>query len=105
MTEDVIDRLAGIAPGSRLDALRTQRPQARENADRSFRALFEPAEFGDMTGAERFAVAIFVAALHGEPEFVAFMARRWTRICARGSRPKRRGARRGVRTEISRRVR
>ena len=72
MTEDVIDRLAGVAPGSRIDALRTQRPQARENAERSFRALFEPAEFGDVTRAERFALAVFVTALHRQPDFVAF---------------------------------
>lgn len=71
MTEaasDVIDRLTGIAPGSRLDAIRARRPQARANAERSYRELFEPETAGGLPIHERFAVAAFVASLHrGEP--------------------------------------
>jgi hypothetical protein len=33
---DVIDTLAGIAPGSPLDAVRAQRPQARLHAQASY---------------------------------------------------------------------
>jgi CMD domain protein len=71
---DVIDLLAGIAAGSRLDAIRAQRTQARENAQASYLALFHPAEPGDMAMAERFAVAAFVAGLHRAPAIAAFYA-------------------------------
>lgn len=71
---DVIDALAEIRPGSRLDALRAQRPQARENAQRSYLALFRPAEPGDVTPQERHAVAVFVAGVHRQPEIAAFYA-------------------------------
>lgn len=71
---DIIDRLAGIEPGSSLDAIRGRRPQARENAQASFRALFEPDDAGPVTLAERFAVAAFVAALHREPHAARFYA-------------------------------
>ncbi|ENN89668.1 hypothetical protein RHSP_82571 [Rhizobium freirei PRF 81] len=61
---DVIDLLAGIREGSSLDALRTARPQTRDNAQRSYEALFEPAHKGDVSRSERFALASFVAGLH-----------------------------------------
>ncbi|WP_432541417.1 CMD domain protein [Kineococcus sp. SYSU DK002] len=71
---DVIDLLAGIAPGSPLARTRDQRPQARENAQRSFEALLEPAEAGEFTHAERYAVALFAARLHGFDRAAAFYA-------------------------------
>jgi CMD domain protein len=71
---DVIDRLAGIAAGSRLDAIRAQRPQARENAQASFAALFHPHAPAHMSLQERYAVAVFVAALHREQAIVEFYA-------------------------------
>ena len=71
---DVIDHLVGIAPGSRLEAIRAQRPQARDNAQASFRALFEPAETEAMALSERFAVAVFVAGLHGQGAIAEFYA-------------------------------
>jgi CMD domain protein len=70
-TKDIIDLLAGIEPGSSLDAIRTRRLTARENAQKSYRALFEPVEFGDVPAAERYAVAAFVAGLH-DPSTAAF---------------------------------
>jgi CMD domain protein len=69
---DVIDALAGIEPGSALDAVRNRRPQAREQAEASFRALFEPEHFGGVSATERFAVAVFVTGLHGNAESAAF---------------------------------
>jgi CMD domain protein len=63
---DLIDQLADIAPGSRLDAIRARRLQAREHAQRSFAALFEPENDGSVSMLERFAVAAFVAGLHAE---------------------------------------
>jgi len=63
---DIIDALAGIKPGSALDAVRNRRPQAREQAEASFRALFEPESFAGVSAAERFALAVFVTGLHGD---------------------------------------
>ncbi|GAA3025810.1 CMD domain protein [Microbacterium dextranolyticum] len=69
---DIIDLLAGIAPGDPLVAVRDQRAQARENAQRSFEALLEPAEPGTFPLAERYAVAAFVARLHAFEAATAF---------------------------------
>jgi CMD domain protein len=71
-TRDIIDLLAGIEPGSRLNVIRARRLQARENAQKSYAALFEPADFGEVAAGERHAVAAFVAGIHGEPAAVGF---------------------------------
>lgn len=71
---DVIDRLVGIAPGSKLDAIRAQRQQARDNAQASYRALFQPESVADMSLQERIAVALFVIGLHAQPDIAAFYA-------------------------------
>jgi CMD domain protein len=72
---DVIDTLAGIAPGSHLDGVRrTRRPVAREHAQKSYESLFTPAEFGDFGPLERYAVAAFIAGLHGQDAIKAFYA-------------------------------
>lgn len=63
---DVIEGLAGLAPGSSIAELRARRPQARENAQASYRALFDPPEPGPFSRAERLAVAFFVADLHAD---------------------------------------
>lgn len=67
MTSDIIDALAGVANGSAVDAARRARPQARENSQASYRALFVSADQTGVTQRERLAVASFVAALHGVP--------------------------------------
>ena len=61
---DVIDTLAGIAPGSRMDAVRDGRKVARAHAQNSHDALLTPAVPGDFSIADRFAVAAYVAGLH-----------------------------------------
>lgn len=71
-TQDIIDTLAGIEPGSALDAIRARRLQARENAQKSYLSLFEPVDAGDFSLAERAAVAAFVTGLHGESPVAAF---------------------------------
>lgn len=73
-TVDVIDQLVGIAPGSALDRLRAQREQARTQAQQSYLALFAPAEpvAGHFDIADRFAIAAFVAGLHGQPDVARF---------------------------------
>jgi CMD domain protein len=73
-TTDVIGHLAGIAPGSHLDQVRANRPQAVDNVEKSYRALFEPRDFGSFTAPERWAIASFVAAIHREPATTAFYA-------------------------------
>ena len=71
---DIIDRLLGIFPGSRLDVVRAQRSAARENAQKSYLALFEPVSFADVTAQERYAIAAFVTGLHREPSTATFYA-------------------------------
>jgi CMD domain protein len=68
MPPDVIDFLAGIEPGSHLDLLRAERQQARDNAQASYLALFEPADPRTVSLAERFAIASFVLGLNGRTE-------------------------------------
>lgn len=69
---DVIDHLAGIRPGSYLDELRAHRPQARDNAQKSYRALFEPELPGNVASLERHAVATFVSGLHRQRNVADF---------------------------------
>lgn len=71
-TPDIIDLLAGIKPGSSLDRIRTQRPETREHAQKSYLALFEPGGVGDVSLAERHAIASFVAGLHRQPDIFEF---------------------------------
>lgn len=71
---DVIDTLVGIAPGSKLDAIRAQRSEARKHAQASYTSLFEPKDQGTVSADERHAIAAFVAGLHGEPKTGAFYA-------------------------------
>src|ERR1700747_1878370 len=81
---DVMDALAGIKPGSALDAVRNRRPQAREQAEASFRALFEPESVAGVSATERFALAVFVTSLHGDAMSTAFYAER---LAATGPAP------------------
>ncbi|MGO3886127.1 MAG: hypothetical protein ACTJHU_07505, partial [Mycetocola sp.] len=69
---DVIDEILAIAPGDRLDAVRAVRPQARENAQRSYEALFEPVDASGVTLAERTVVATFTTALLRATELSEF---------------------------------
>lgn len=71
---DVIDGLAGIRPGTPLDAIRARRLQARAQAQATHDALFAPAEPGEVSLVERLAVAAFVIGLHDEPGVTEFYA-------------------------------
>ena len=71
-SKDIIDQLAGMEPGSILDGIRARRTQARDNAQKSYLALFKPADFGDFSPGERWAVAAFVTGIHDEPMAGAF---------------------------------
>lgn len=76
-TRDIIDLLAGIEPASSLYGIRTKRSQARENAQRSYLALFEPDDVSDITVAERHAIAAFVAGVHAEPATAGFYSEKF----------------------------
>lgn len=91
---DVIDTLAGIGPGSALDAIRNRRPDARNQAQASYRALFAPETAGGITATERFAVAAFVTGLQGETETASFYA---AGLAASGASPE---LRRAIETAI-----
>jgi CMD domain protein len=71
---DVIDALVGIAPGSPLDAIRARRPEARAQAQATYRALFAQDAPGGVSAQERFAVGTFVTGLHGAAAMAAFYA-------------------------------
>ncbi|MCP2167354.1 alkylhydroperoxidase domain protein [Goodfellowiella coeruleoviolacea] len=70
-TVDVIAALAGVRPGSELAALRAQRAAATEHAQRSYQALFAPADAGDLTLVERYAAAARAAELHADDALAA----------------------------------
>jgi CMD domain protein len=89
MDTDVIDTLAGIKPGSALDRVRNRRPDARKEAQASYRALFAPEFPGGVTATERFAMALFVTGLHGGAETAAFYA---AGLAASGASPELRRA-------------
>jgi CMD domain protein len=76
MEADIIDMLAGITPGSRLDSVRrTRRTVAREHAQKSYDSLFAPTDASGFSPLERFAIAMFVAGLHGgQPAIKDFYA-------------------------------
>jgi len=92
---DVIDTLAAIEPGSALDAIRNRRPDARNQAQASYRALFAPEIPGGVAATERFAVAAFVTGLHGGAETASFYA---AGLAASGASPE---LRRAVETAIA----
>ena len=61
---DLIDTLVGIAPGSRLDALRAQRPVARADAQATYDGLITaPSDLTRASAVERAAIGYWVAAL------------------------------------------
>jgi CMD domain protein len=72
MVADVIDTLADIVPGSPLDVARNRRTVARQQAQASYLSLFKPRTMGGVSAQERYAVACFVAGLHGQPQAEAF---------------------------------
>jgi CMD domain protein len=73
-TIDIIDHLAGVAPDTKGEGLRARRPVTREHAQKSWLALFEPADASQISVPERFAVATFVAHLHEQADIADFYA-------------------------------
>jgi CMD domain protein len=81
--KEIIDLLAGIEAGSTLDRIRGRRLQARENAQRSYVALFEPDDPGGFAVVERYAVAAFVAGVHDEPAAAHFYLGKLAKVAER----------------------
>lgn len=69
---DVIDRLAVIAPGSRLAELRARRPDVVRYTQSSYRVLLEPGDPVGVSRRERELVALRVAARTPSPAVVAW---------------------------------
>ncbi|GAB3817116.1 hypothetical protein GCM10028820_17520 [Tessaracoccus terricola] len=69
---DIIDALTGINAGDVLDEARSGRPAAKQHAQGSFKALFQPIDASQVSLPERAAVALFVARLHGQQAAVEF---------------------------------
>lgn len=67
---NIINMLADASP--ELARFRQRRPEAVENAELTFTALFEPDDEGDVPLAWRYGVAAFVAGLTGLPTASAF---------------------------------
>ena len=70
-TTDVVDRVAGIAPGSALWQLRRQRPEVVARTEASHTAALTPADPGGISHAERAALAARMARLNGDPALAA----------------------------------
>lgn len=84
-TEDLVDRLAGIAPGSPLAALRRERPEIVRHTEGAYRALLEPDDPGPLSPAERAGIALQVAATHADAELAAHYQ---ALVASRGGAPK-----------------
>lgn len=67
---DVLNALLGIEDGSPLAALRAQRPEATGHTQGSYQALFSEHSATAVSPTERFATALRVTTLHGEPALV-----------------------------------
>ncbi|MCC7275726.1 MAG: CMD domain protein [Alphaproteobacteria bacterium] len=68
---DVVDMIVGIAPGSPLDALRAQRPEARQLTQGSYDELVVPGRAGGVALDERAAVALRIAVLNEDAALAA----------------------------------
>lgn len=71
---NVINLLAALGPDHPLARLREHRPDALHNAEHSFEALLEPVNPGTFTYGERYAVATYVAGVHGAVNAHTFYA-------------------------------
>src|SRR5262249_51934245 len=73
---DLLNALLRIEDGSALAELRAQRPEATRHTQGSYEALFSGKPTTAVSPIERFATALRVSTLHGEPAFVDHFAGR-----------------------------
>ena len=69
--EDLVESMLGIAPGSPLAELRARRPEARRHAEGAYRELLMPEDPGNVSHAERAALALRVALREGDKALAA----------------------------------
>ena len=81
---DIIDSEVGIRPGDELDGLRRARPNAREQSQAAYDALFPPETSDGFALADRLAVADFTVRLFGVP-VETYAARLATKDAALGA--------------------
>jgi CMD domain protein len=82
--DDVIDRAAGLAPGSPGAQLRRKRPDVVREAQESYQAVFEPGYDSGVTRAERAAFGLRVALLNDAHELADHYRARLTSLDASG---------------------
>lgn len=70
--DDVINQLAGIGHAAGLGALRAQRPEIVRYAEGSYRALFEPADLGNVSRVDRYLIALRVGVLTGSAALISW---------------------------------
>jgi uncharacterized protein YciW len=70
IANDLVDRVAGLAPGSAAHALRHRRDKVAAATQRSHDALFDPA-FDGLPLAERLLVALYASRLTPSPALAA----------------------------------
>ncbi len=70
--DDVINHLAGIGHAAGLGALRAQRPEVVRYAEGSYRALFEPADLGNVSRVDRYLIALRVGVLTSSAALISW---------------------------------
>jgi uncharacterized protein YciW len=68
---DVIDRVAGLSPGSALARLRRERPDIVRYSEGAYAALLEPRDPGGVSRAERLAIALKIATINEDAALAA----------------------------------
>lgn len=81
-TLDVVDQLAGVRAGDRLDAVRRRRPVTRDQLQASFDALFAPVDDAEFPVVERELVAAFATRATADDATARFYAARARRADA-----------------------
>lgn len=81
VTDDLIDRLVGLVPGSRTHAARHQREKVVTATQGSYNALFDPA-LPDLSLTERLLVALYACRLTPAPELAAHYRERLQQLPA-----------------------
>jgi len=82
---DVMDDLAGLAPGSPLAQLRRERPEVVRHMQASDAAIFAPRDDGGLTRAERAAAALRTTILLRDPALAAHYRARLDRLDPAGA--------------------
>jgi CMD domain protein len=81
ISTDIVDRFAGLAPGSATHTTRHRRDKVAAATQHSYEALFDPA-LPDLPLAERFLVALYACSLSNASALAAHYAERLAAINA-----------------------